>query len=235
MKAIVEKGLSPDKAMGRFGFVISRLLIVGIAKVACRLHVEGGEFIPCTGPAILAANHVSFLDPLIIAAAARRPLYFMAKAELFRFRPFGWLLRKCRVFPVSRHRIDMQAMKRAISLLEQGEIVVIFPEGTRGDGVKLRPAKPGIGLIAARTGVPVIPALHQGTERVLPRGAWFLRPHRVTVKFGVPLRYAEAGAEGRPQQVVAFSQAIMGRIAALKGQSAGAPGYPAVGLTPGET
>lgn len=229
------KGLSFKKAIDQFVFIIGRLLTLGIAKVAFRLHVVGGEFIPRTGPAILAANHVSFIDPVIIAVAVPRPLHFMAKEELFRFRLFAWLLRQCRVFPVSRHRIDLQAVKRAIFLLEQGEIVVIFPEGTRGDGVTLRPAKPGIGLIAARTGVPVIPALHQGTERALPRGAWLLRPHRISVKFGAPLRYAEVRADGRQQQVAAFSQAIMGRIAALKGQSEGAPDYRAMGLTSGET
>lgn len=235
MKATLYKGFSFKKAIDYFVIVISRLLALGIAKTVFRLHVEGTKFIPRTGPAILAANHVSFIDPIIIAAAVPRPLHFMAKEELFRFRLFAWLLRRYHVFPVSRHRIDLQAVKRAIFLLEQGEIVVIFPEGTRGDGVTLRPAKPGIGLIAARTGVPVIPALHQGTERALPRGAWFLRPHRITVKFGAPLRYAEARADGRQEHVVAFSQAIMGRIAALKGQSEGATDYRAIGLTSGET
>lgn len=199
----------------------TRLLCLGIAKVVHRLHVEGQEHVPGAGPAILAANHVSFIDPVIVGVSVRRPVHFMAKEELFRFRPFGRFLRLLQTFPVNRRRLDLQAMNEAISLLEQGQIVVIFPEGTRGDGTHLRPAKPGIGLIAARTGAPVIPVLHRGTERVLPRGAWFPRPHRITVTFGEPLRFAEAQTGELHEQVVAFSQTIMKRIAALKTRSEG--------------
>lgn len=199
----------------------SRLLCLGIAKAFHRLHVEGEEQVPWTGPAILAANHVSFIDPIIVGVSVRRPVHFMAKEELFRFRPFGRFLRALQAFPVNRRRLDLQAMNQAISLLEQGQIVVIFPEGTRGDGMHLGAAKPGIGLIAARSGAPVIPVFHRGTERVLPRGAWFPRPHRITVKFGPPLRFGETLAGEEQEQFVAFSQMIMKRIAALKARSEG--------------
>jgi 1-acyl-sn-glycerol-3-phosphate acyltransferase len=115
-------------------------------------------------------------------------------------------------------------MNRAIRLLGEGEIVVIFPEGTRGDGRQLGPAKPGVGLIAARTEAPVIPTLHCGTERVLPRGAWFPRPYRITVEFGEPLRFPEARADDWQARVPAFSQAVMERIAALSARSEGGGG-----------
>jgi 1-acyl-sn-glycerol-3-phosphate acyltransferase len=144
----------------------------------------------------------------------------MAKEELFRFGPFGWLLRQYQVFPVSRQRIDHQAMKRAVSLLEQGELVVIFPEGTRGNGVRLRPAKPGIGLIAARSRAPVIPVLHRGTEKALPRGAWFPKPYRVSVRFGEPLLFGDADTGRWQEQIETFSQTIMKRIAVLQGEQA---------------
>ena len=215
MRVVFFQDLSLKKAITHSVFILGRLLCLGIAKVVFRLHVEGEECIPRTGPAILAANHVSFIDPIIIGISARRPVHFMAKKELFRFRLFGWLLRQFGAFPVNRHRINLQAFKRAISLLEAGEIVAMFPEGTRGDGAELRPAKPGIGLIAARTGAPVIPVLHRGTEKVLPRGAWLPRPHRITVKFGAPFRYVEGQAEKGRDQVAAFSQTMMEKIAAL--------------------
>lgn len=214
--AVVLRDLSPKKAILHFAVTMSRLLCLGVSKVAFRLHVEGEEFIPHTGPAILAANHVSFIDPIIIEIAVRRPIHFMAKKELFHFRVFGWLLRQFGAFPVNRHRINMQAFKQTVYLLKAGEIVTIFPEGTRGDGDELRPAKPGIGLIAARTDAPVVPVLHQGTEKVLPRGAWLPRPHRITIKFGAPFQFLEEQAGDRRDQVVVFSQAIMAKIAALK-------------------
>lgn len=216
MRDAVPRGFSLKQAIAHSTFTVSRLVCLGIAKLAFRLHVEGEENIPHTGPAIVAANHVSYIDPIIIGIAIRRPVRFMAKKELFRFSLFGWLLRQLGAFPVNRHRINMQAFKRAIALLEAGELVAIFPEGTRGDGVELRPGKPGIGLIATRTGVPVIPAFHRGTEKVLPRGAWFPRSHRITVTFGAPCRFPEEQVGTGQDQAVLFSRTIMENIAALK-------------------
>src|SRR5574337_113335 len=207
--------LNLKKAMGRCAFTLARLLCLGVAKVAFRLHVEGQEFIPRTGPVILASNHVSYIDPIIIGIAVRRPVRFMAKKELFRFQLFGWLIRQFGAFPVNRDRTNLQAFKRAISLLEAGEIVAIFPEGTRGDGIHLRPAKPGIGLIAARTGAPVIPVRHRGTEKVFPRGAWIPRPGRIAVKFGMPCRFVGEQTNTGQDQIATFSRIIMEKIAAL--------------------
>ncbi len=224
MKSSFLQGFSLKKAITRLIYTTSRLFCLGIAKALFRLRVEGRDFVPRTGPAIVAANHVSFLDPILIGVALQRPAHFMAKEELFRFRPLGWLLRQHQAFPVSRRRHDRQAINQAISLLQQGEIVVIFPEGTRGDGSRLGPAKPGIALIAARGDAPVIPVFHRGGEKALPRGAWFPRPHRITVTFGAPLRFADGQASGRQGQVAAFSQMIMERIATLKARSEGGAG-----------
>ena len=176
MKPAFFKGFSLKRAIRRLPYAATRLFCLGVAKSLCRLRVEGREFIPLTGPAIIAANHVSFLDPFIIGVAIQRHVHFMAKEELFRFRPLGWLLRQYQAFPVYRRQSDRQAMNRAIFLLQRGEIVVIFPEGTRGDGSRLGPAKPGIALIAARTGAPVIPAYHCGTEKCSREGPGFSDP-----------------------------------------------------------
>ena len=209
-------GLSLKRAIAYSVSITGRLLCLVIARVIFRLQIEGEEFIPRTGPTILAANHASFIDPIIIMVSVRRPVRFMAKKELFRFPLFGWLLRQFGTFPINRDRINLQAFKQATSLLEAGEVVAMFPEGTRGDGVELRPAKSGIGLIAARTGAPVVPVLHLGTEKVLPRGAWFPRPHRIVIKFGAPLRFGEGQIGKRQDQAELFSQTIMEKIAALK-------------------
>jgi 1-acyl-sn-glycerol-3-phosphate acyltransferase len=218
MKSAFLQGFSVKKAMQVSIYWVSRLLCLVIAKALFRLRVSGADSVPRVGAAIVAANHTSYLDPIIVGVAIRRPVHFMAKEELFRFGPFGWLLRQYQVFPVSRRRIDHQAMKRAVSLLQRGEVVVIFPEGTRGNGIRLRPARPGIGLIAARSRVPVIPLFHQGTEKALPRGAWFPKPHRVSVKFGKPLYFGEIDAGRWQEQVDRFSQTVMERIGALKGE-----------------
>jgi len=216
MMAAYFRGFILKKAIARCAFNITRLVCLGFAKVAFRLHIEGQEHIPHTGPVILAANHVSYIDPVIIGTSVRRPIRFMAKTELFRVPLFGWLIRQFGAFPVNRHRTNLQAFKLATSLLEAGEIVAIFPEGTRGDGVGLRPAKSGIGLIAARTGAPVVPTFHKGTGKVFPKGAWFPRPYRIAIKFGTPCRFAEQPAGMAEDQIATFSRTIMEKIAALK-------------------
>ena len=210
------RGLSLEKVIARAVTITSRIVCLGIAKIAFRLHIEGEEFIPRTGPTILAANHASFIDPIVIMVSVRRPVRFMAKQELFRVPLVGWLIRQFGTFPINRNRINLQAFKQAASILEAGEVIAIFPEGTRGDGSELRPAKPGIGLIAARSGAPVIPVLHQGTGKVLPKGAWFPRPYRIVIKFGPPLRFGEGHIGKRQEQAELFTQTIMEKIAALK-------------------
>ncbi len=221
MKPAFFKDLSHTKAFHRAVYWASRLLCLVISKVMFGLRIEGQEHIPKTGAAILAANHLSFLDPVVIGVAVRRPIHFMAKEELFRFPLTAWFLRAYQAFPVGRRKADVQAIRQAVSVLQEGEIVLIFPEGTRGDGRRLGPAKPGIGLIAARTHAPVVPAFHRGTERALPRGAWIPRPHRVTVRFGPPLRFDEVQADRGLGHLDTFIQIIMERIAALNAQSEG--------------
>jgi len=212
-------GVDLKKAMTHCAFVMARLSCLGIAKVAFRLHVEGQKFIPHSGPVILASNHVSYIDPIIIGIAVRRPIRFMAKKELFGSPLFGWLIRRFGAFPVNRDRANLQAFKQAISLLGAGEVVAIFPEGTRGDGIHLRPAKSGIGLIAARTGAPVIPVFHTGTGKVFPRGAWLPRLGRITIKFGMPCRFAGGQANRGEDRIATFSRIIMEKIAGLQASS----------------
>src|SRR3990170_8702461 len=221
MKSAFLLGFSVEKAMQVAIHRGSRRFGLVIAKIVFRLRVYGADYVPRAGAAIVAANHTSFLDPIVVAVAIRRSVHFMAKEELFRFRPFGWLLRQYQVFPVSRRRTDLQAMKRAISLLQRGEVVVIFPEGTRGDGNQLRPARPGIGLIAARSKAPVIPMLHCGAEKILPKDAWFPKPQQVLVKFGEPVYFAEERPGEWQEQIVRFSQMIMDRICAPQTRGGG--------------
>lgn len=216
MRAAYFRGLILKKAIARCAFVMTRLTCLGIAKVVFRLHIEGQEHIPRTGPVILAANHVSYIDPVIIGIAVRRPIRFMAKKELFGVPLLGRLIRQFGAFPVNRHRANLQAFKLATALLEAGEVVAMFPEGTRGDGIELQPAKAGIGLIAARTGAPVVPIFHQGTGRVFPKGAWLPRPYHIAIKFGMPYRFADQRLDETEDRIASFSRIIMEKIAALK-------------------
>ncbi len=155
-----------------------------------RLARLGREHIPPCGPALLAANHRSFLDPFVIGALARRPVYYMAKRELFESRWQAWLLNSLGAFPVDRGRSDEQAMATARAILERGDCVVIFPEGTRVRSGPLAHPHRGVGRLALQTGAPVVPVAVLGTEDV--RRGWRIRPRRVSLRCGRPLRFPQA-------------------------------------------
>jgi 1-acyl-sn-glycerol-3-phosphate acyltransferase len=152
-----------------------------------RMRRIGREHIPSTGPVIIAANHRSFLDPFVIATMARRPMYYVAKKELFRRRWVAWLLGALGAFPVNRGASDAEMITTAKAILERGEIVLIFAEGTRIRPGSLGKPKRGVGRLALETGAPVVPVAVVGTEAV--RRGWRIRPHKVKIRAGRPLRF----------------------------------------------
>jgi glycerol-3-phosphate dehydrogenase (NAD(P)+) len=152
-----------------------------------RLSRIGREHVPSEGPVIFAANHRSFLDPFVIATLARRPMYYVAKKELFRNRLTAWFLNSLGAFPIDRGNADNDAMATAREILERGDCVLIFPEGTRIRPGTLGTPKRGVGRLALETGAPVVPVAVIGTETV--RRGWRIRPHKVRIRAGAPLRF----------------------------------------------
>jgi 1-acyl-sn-glycerol-3-phosphate acyltransferase len=150
-----------------------------------RLSRSGLAHVPRSGPVILAANHRSFLDPFVIATLSRRPMYFVAKKELFRKPLQRWFLNSLGAFPIDRGNADGDAMGTARMLLERGDGVVIFPEGTRTRPGGLGRPKRGVGRLALETGAPVIPVTVHGTTHI--RTTWRIRPHKVSVRAGRPV------------------------------------------------
>jgi 1-acyl-sn-glycerol-3-phosphate acyltransferase len=170
-----------------------------------RMSRIGREHIPAEGPVILAANHRSFLDPFVIATLARRPIYFVAKRELFRRPLVAWLLNSLGAFPIDRGNGDEDAMATARAILERGDGVLIFPEGTRiRPGGLARPRR-GVGRLALETGAPVVPVAVIGTEAV--RRGWRVRPHKVRLRAGRPLRFPRV-----EHPSPALAAAVTGRI-----------------------
>ena len=189
-----------DRGVNFVVYVIVRGILQPIFHLYFRMRRFGREHIPRTGPVILAANHRSFLDPFVIGCLTRRPVYYVAKKELFAHPVVGWLLNRLGAFPIDRGAGDQQAMDTARLILERGDCVVIFPEGTRRRPGPLGSPRRGVGRLALQTGAPVVPVAVLGTEAV--RRGWRIRPHRVTLRCGGPLRFprvenptlAQAGA-----------------------------------------
>ncbi len=152
-----------------------------------RMSRIGREHVLQDGPMIIAANHRSFLDPFVIGTIVRRPVYFVAKQELFAKRLNAWFLNSLGAFPIDRGNADGDAMATAREILERGDVVVIFPEGTRVRPGALGTPKRGVGRLALETGAPVLPVAVLGTERI--RRGWRIRPHKVRLRVGSPLRF----------------------------------------------
>ncbi len=133
----------------------------------------------------MASNHVSYLDPLAIGSVCPQRLNYMARHDLFNNPMLSWLLRQYHVFPVKRNYADISALKEAMARVKNGGGLLLFPEGTRSqDGRLSNNVDAGIGFLAAKLPVPVIPVFVKGTENALPKGAKFIFPTKVTVYFG---------------------------------------------------
>ena len=150
--------------------------------IVFRVKKVGEENIKKEGAYIICANHRSNWDPPILVSSTKRLTYVMAKEELFKNNLIKWFAKKCCVFPVKRGKMDLESMKFALKILKDGQILVIFPEGTRNGLSKNGRAQNGAAFMALRTGIPVIPVGVQGT----------LKPfHKIKLNYGKPLDFSE--------------------------------------------
>ncbi len=176
-----------------------------VLKVYNRVAVRGLEkALSAKPPVIIAANHCSNLDPIVIGAFFPKRLRYLAKSELFSFAPFGLAIRALGAGPARKE--DLQgaagAVKFLIERLQEGENVLLFPEGQRSHDGRLKPLEGGAGLLAARTGAPVIPAYIHGTFQALPRGSTRFRPVKIELSFGDPIIPGSLDANGSSSKVV---------------------------------
>ncbi len=164
-----------------------RTMLVPFFLVYFRMKRIGTEHLPRSGPLLLASNHRSFLDPFVIGTLVRRPVYYMAKRELFEHPVVAWILNALGAFPVDRGAGDEEAMATARAILARGDCVVLFPEGTRMRTGPLGAPRRGVARLALQTGAPVAPVAVIGTEDV--RRGWRIRPRKVRLRVGAPLLF----------------------------------------------
>jgi 1-acyl-sn-glycerol-3-phosphate acyltransferase len=179
------------------GFRIAAAVVKPLMRAWFRIRLVGEEHIPEAGPVILASNHRSNMDPVLLASAVRRPVAFMAKAELFVW-PLGWILRWIGQFPVRRGGIDREALRRVDAILARGSMLGLFPEGTRGEG-GFAAVHPGLAYIVVRQRCPVLPVAIFGTERVRRRFGWlpFASPVRIVIGPAIDLPQSPGDRAGR--------------------------------------
>jgi 1-acyl-sn-glycerol-3-phosphate acyltransferase len=194
-------------------YVPTRTALWWLYNLLGGVSIHGAENIPAVGPAIIAPNHYSDADPPLIAITnQRRPVTIMAKDSLFEPPVFGPYIKHLGAFPVKRGQADRQALRMAMDRLEQGRLLLIFPEGQRGDGIALQEPQRGLGLIAMKTGAPVIPAFIYGTDKMLPKGGK-VRRAKVGVIYGEPILPKSFSGKSAGDDLGA---AVMAKIAAMK-------------------
>ena len=177
----------------RTGWILTRLF--GSTYVRCRYH--NPERVPITGPAILAANHASYIDPPLVGAGLSRPLNYLARENLFDLPVLGGLLRKVHAVPVDRDGGGAAGLRAILDRLLAGGAILLFPEGTRTSDGQLRPARSGIGLTVIKSSAPVIPVRLFGTYDAWGRNQTWPRPRGVAVKYGLPLTFTALRTEAQ--------------------------------------
>jgi len=170
-----------------FYYVIRALLWL-LLKVFWRMEIIGIENLPESGGLIIASNHVSYLDPAVLAASLNRKIYFITKKEVFKNGFVSFIFKNLNAISVDRENADILALKKAINILREGKVLGIFPEGSRSSNGELQELKLGAIRIAMKTGVPILPVGIIGTHKIYPRGIKLpiLFKYKIIVKYGAP-------------------------------------------------
>ena len=157
-------------------YAIATAFTRAVLRLLTRYEVHGLEFVPIQGPLVLVSNHISWMDPPTLGGLLPRKIRFMAKEDLFKTPVVGWVVAAYEAFPVRRGEADRQALRTAIKLLDQGQVIGMFPEGTRSKAGQIQPGHAGAALVALRSGAPVLPIALTGTQMVWRWPNILLRP-----------------------------------------------------------
>ena len=207
----------------RLYYRFCRFLCHCFCTLYLRARVSGRDRVPAQGGVLLVCNHQSFMDPILAAMALPRESAYMARDSLFRQPLFARFIASLNAYPVRRSEADLSAIKETLRRLRRGEVVVIFPEGTRTPDGRIGPMLPGLAAIAKKAQVPLVPTLIDGIYQAWPKGQVVPSPGDVVIEYGRPLwpaEYANSSAEQLmdtiQQRLVAMQERWHGRVPARR-------------------
>ena len=206
--ARVKSKLASRGIGARLFYFVIRSIVVGFSYTWLGLKVVGRHNLPPTGSYILAPTHRSAMDIPIAAAATRRRMRFMGKDSLWKIRPIGAALSALGGFPVTRGSADIEALKRCMAVLGEGEPLVLFPEGTRRFGDEVTDLFDGASFLAHKTNLVVVPVGIYGSEHVMASGSKRIRRAHCVMSIGAPLRPQAAGSRATREELAAFTASL---------------------------
>jgi len=192
----------PPTRIERLAYGAIRGLFAVLARPYFRLEIHGREHVPSHGPFVLAPVHRSNLDFILAATVTRTRMRYMGKASIWKWRWGGKFVSMLGAFPVHRGAADREALRTCLAVIENGEPVVMFPEGTRRSGPVVEDLYEGPTYVAARTGVPVVPVGIGGSDRAMPVGSKLIRPHKIVLVVGEPIVPPAGDGSGRVRRRV---------------------------------
>ncbi len=173
--------------LSRIWYNALRSLLRMVAVIGWQVRHTGIENIPPEGAVLVVSNHQSHLDPPIVGMGVRRRMNYLARETLFRFRPLGWLIHSVDAIPIDREGIGLSGIKESLRRLKRGEMVLVFPEGTRSEDGEVHRFRPGVTTLAVRSGAAILPVAIEGAYDAWPRHRRFPRPGRVCVHYAPPI------------------------------------------------
>ena len=194
------------------------LILTGPIRAYWRVRVVGKEHLPRRQGVILASNHQSGLDPVVVGGIVPRPIYWLAKVEYVVTPKVAWFFKSVGVIPVTREAPEHEALDHAAACVRSGKIFGIYPEGTRSPDGRLYKPYTGVARIAEMTGAPVVPCGVMNTREALPKGKIMARPLKCEVRFGAPLYFKMASGEDPHDAYRRFADEVMDAIAQLTGK-----------------
>jgi 1-acyl-sn-glycerol-3-phosphate acyltransferase len=179
--------MSQRSLLNRFWYEFLRLIVKNIAVSVFHVRYSGVKNIPSQGGVLVVSNHQSHFDPPLIGLGSSRRLNYLARDTLFRYAPFRWLIKSLDAIPIDREGIGLAGIKQSLKRLKQGEIVLIFPEGTRTPDGQIKTFRPGFTSLAVRSRAAILPAAIEGAYQCWPKSRLFPRPGKIYVCYGQPI------------------------------------------------
>jgi len=198
-------------------YYLGKFIFILLFKMFFCVKAYGSKDFPKKGPVIIATNHASFLDPILVGISLPRQVYFIARNSLFRVKILGNILPLVNALPLKREGIDVSAFRMVLDKLAEGRVVLIFPEGTRAKGLDLQKPRYGIGFLQEMSGAKIVPCYIKGSRQALPRGAILPRFKRISVYYGKPLSLESKDFHGtKKERYMHIAEEAMLAISELK-------------------